>query len=54
MWLNSSVATKKGKRAGTTEVAHKISPFLAEAKLVLEKRIKPIQNKQKRRDSAFF
>ena len=31
------VITKKGKRDGTTQVAHKISPFLAATRLVLEK-----------------
>ena len=27
VWLKSSVATKKGKRVGTTEFAHRISPI---------------------------
>ena len=36
MWDSNSVATKKGNNEGTIELAHKISPFLAADKLVLE------------------
>ena len=39
--------TKNGNKEGTTAVAHKISPFLAAVKLVLENQTNPKQNKQK-------
>ena len=39
------MATKKGKRDGTTAVAHKINPFLAANKLLLENITKQIANK---------
>lgn len=35
--INNSVATKNGKREGTTEFAHKDKPDLIAGKLLLEK-----------------
>lgn len=46
VYPKSSVAIKNGKRDGTTEFAHKLSPFLAADKLVFEKTIKNKVNKQ--------
>lgn len=42
VFKSNSVATKKGKREGTTEVAHKFKPIFAAIKLLEEKRIKHI------------
>ena len=36
--------TKKGKREGTTHVAHKTSPFLAAVRFELENKTRPIVN----------
>ena len=33
VWASNSVATKKGKSEGTTEVAHRVNPVLAATKL---------------------
>ena len=38
---------KKGKRLGTTLLAHNFKPFFAAYKLLLEKTTKPIVNKTK-------
>lgn len=35
--INKSVATKKGKREGTTEFAHKLNPDFTAGRLLLEK-----------------
>lgn len=40
MYDNNSVAIKKGKRAGTTLLAHNFNPFFAAIKQVLENIIK--------------
>lgn len=37
---NNSVATKKGKRVGTTDVAHNFKPFCAADKFDVENRIR--------------
>ena len=42
MFKSNSIATKKGKSEGTTEVAHKFKPIFAAIKLLEEKRIKHI------------
>ena len=45
VWERSSVATKKGNKDGTIEFAHKVKPFLAADKLLVENRIRQIVNK---------
>lgn len=42
VWESSSVAIKKGKRAGTTEFAHSSNPFFVADKFSLENIIKHI------------
>lgn len=56
VYPKSSVAIKNGKREGTTELAHRESPDLAEDKLVLENTSSNIVNKhiQKGRKSLFI
>ena len=51
---NISVATKKGNNDGTTAVAHKISPFLAATRFVLEKSTKHIVKMQSKIVTKFF
>ena len=41
---NSSVATKNGNNDGTIEFAHKISPFFAADRFVLEKITRQLVN----------
>ena len=41
------VITKKGKRDGTTQVAHSVSPFLVAVRLELENTTKQIVNRTK-------
>ena len=45
VWERSSVATKKENKDGTIEFAHKVKPFLAADKLLVENRIRQIVNK---------
>lgn len=47
VWSINSVATKNGNRVGTTNFAHKVRPFLAAVKLLLEKIIREIVNNNK-------
>ena len=42
VWESSSVAIKKGKRAGTTEFAHSSNPFFVADKFSLENIIRHI------------
>ena len=51
---SSSVATKKGKRVGRTEVANKASPFLAATKFVPENNIRQIVNIIKTHVNRYF
>lgn len=44
---SNSHAIKNGKRAGTTELTHKLRPFFAAVRLSFENTIKPIVNKTK-------
>lgn len=54
VYPKSSVAIKNGRRAGTTELAHKINPSFAADKLSLEKITKDIVNNTKRVGIKFF
>jgi len=54
VWLNKSVAIKKGKSDGTTELAHKLSPFFAAEILEVENKIRPKVNSTNIIDKIFF
>ena len=45
MWDKRLVAIKKGKRLGTTLLAHSFKPDFAAVRLLLEKVTRPITNK---------
>ena len=44
VWLSNSVATKKGNKVGTIELAHSSNPFFAAYRLVLENITRHIVN----------
>lgn len=52
--IKSSVETKKGKREGTTELAHKVSPDLTAGRLDLEKTSKHKVNNRKTKGKKFL
>lgn len=47
VFINSSVATKKGNKEGTTEFAQRDNPFLTAGKFVFENNNKHKQNNRK-------
>ena len=50
----SSVAIKKGRREGTTELAQRTSPLLAADRLLFEKNTKQMVNSKKTRGIVFL
>ncbi len=52
--IKSSVATKKGNKEGTTEVAHRLIPDLTAVKFALEKIKIEIVNSKNRSDTKFL
>ncbi len=52
--INAFVATKKGKRDGTTEFAHNESPFFIAGKLLEEKRSRQIVKNKKTNAKKFL
>ena len=54
VFINNSVATKNGKSAGTTELAHNDRPFFIEGKLLLENNSKLAPNTKKINANIFL
>ena len=54
VFINNSVATKNGKSAGTTELAHNDSPFFIAGKLLLENSNKLAPNTKKIKAKRFL
>ena len=54
VFIKSSVATKKGKSDGTTEFAHKDSPFFMAGKLLVENNSKLVPNARKTKANIFL
>lgn len=54
VFIRSSVATKKGKREGTTELAHKDNPFFMAGRLLVENNSKLAPNAKKSKENIFL
>ena len=54
VFINNSVATKKGKRDGITEFAQRFNPLFIATKLVFENRIRQMQNIKNINANIFF